>query len=227
MSNTPENFPRILPIGDSALLIELGDSIDPDINDRVYTLDDWLNVNPPDGILSWIPGYASLLISYNPLILKFSEVSVWISEQFQSCPSVQERKSRLIEIPVRYGGEDGPDLEYVADQHQISPVEVVQKHTAPIYRVGMMGFTPGFAYLMGLDPGLATPRLANPRTHVPAGSVGIAGDQTGIYPLESPGGWRLIGRTDLALFDPLNEPHFLLSPGDEVRFLVASESAVL
>jgi KipI family sensor histidine kinase inhibitor len=112
-------------------------------------------------------------------------------------------------------------LDFVARSHHLTPAEVIRRHTAPVYRVGMMGFTPGFAYLLGLDHGLETPRLTNPRTHVPAGSVGIAGGQTGIYPLDSPGGWQLIGRTDLVLFDPSREAPFLLSPGDEVRFVAA------
>jgi len=130
-----------------------------------------------------------------------------------------------VEIAVRYGGEDGPDLAFVAEYHDLNPVEVVRRHTAQTYHVGMMGFTPGFAYLMGLDPNLATPRLSTPRIVVPAGSVGIAGEQTGVYPLESPGGWRLIGRTDRTLFDPQYEPHFLFSPGDKVRF-VAQEGGI-
>ncbi len=226
MNSTPDNFPHIFPVGEAATLIELGETVDRDINDRVHALDGWLRHDHPDGVLNLIPGYASLLIKYDPLRLRFAEVYAWLSDQIQSCPPAQERKTRLVKITVRYGGDDGPDLAFVSERHQMSPEDVVQRHTAPTYRVGMMGFTPGFAYLMGLDPALVTPRLNNPRTLVPAGSVGIAGAQTGVYPLDSPGGWQLIGKTELALFDPAHEPHFLLSPGDEVRFVVDPRSAV-
>jgi inhibitor of KinA len=227
MSSIPEGFPRVTPVGECAILIEFGEQIDRDINDQVYALDAWLKKDPPDGILNQVPGYASLLVNYDPLMLSFEQISVWLAERMPSCPPAQARASRRIEIPVRYGGVDGPDLTFVAEQHRLTPTEVVQRHTAAVYQVGMMGFTPGFAYLMGLDPDLSTPRLDNPRTLVPAGSVGIAGTQTGVYPLESPGGWQLIGRTDLTLFDPVHEPHFLLAPGDEVRFVVAPGSTVL
>ena len=226
MHSKPEAFPHIQPVGESAILVQLGDTIDRQTNDRVFSVDSWLQQDPLNGILSLVPGYSTLLIVYDSLDLTYTEVSFWVLERLQSCPPLQERMTRQIEIPVHYGGEDGPDLNHVAEQHRLTPEEVVQKHTASTYQVGMMGFTPGFAYLMGLDPGLATPRLTDPRTLVPAGSVGIAGSQTGIYPLDSPGGWQLIGKTDRVLFDPVNEPHFLLSPGDEVRFVVAPRSTV-
>lgn len=226
MNPNPDSLPRVLPVGEMAVLIELGEVIDRDINDRIYALDDWLEQDHPRGVLNQVPGYASLLINYDPLKIGYEELGAWIAERLQSCPAVQKREVRQVEIPVHYGGEDGPDLEFVALQHRMTQEEVVHRHIAPSYRVGMMGFTPGFAYLLGLDPVLVTPRLADPRTLVPAGSVGIAGAQTGIYPLDSPGGWQLIGKTDLALFNPVHEPHFLLSPGDEVHFVVASGSAV-
>jgi KipI family sensor histidine kinase inhibitor len=124
-----------------------------------------------------------------------------------------------VAIPTVYGGQSGPDLEDVADLHHITPEEVVRIHSSGIYRVYMLGFTPGFAYLGGMDATIATPRLAKPRTKVPAGSVGIAGEQTGVYPLETPGGWRIIGRTSLRLFDPLADPPVYLAPGDEVQFV--------
>ena len=217
---------RIVPVGDAAVLIELGEVLDSAINQQVYALDEWLAAGALDGVLAQVPGYCSILISYDPQKLTFSEVTNWLEERLRSCPPAGQRQPRLVTIPVRYGGEDGPDLEDLAQLHQISPDEVVRRHTAPVYTVGMMGFTPGFAYLMGLDPELATPRLANPRTLVPAGAVGIAGAQTGIYPLDSPGGWQLIGRTDLDLYNPQHAPYFLLSPGDQVRFVVAEGSAV-
>ncbi len=214
------------PVGDSALLLELGESLDPEINARVLGLDLWLKQSPLQGIKTWVPGYASLLVIFDPLEIAYPDAAHWLEGCLHSCPAADIHPPKQVEVPVRYGGADGPDLVYVAECHGISPSDVVQMHSSPTYRVGMMGFTPGFAYLMGLDPNLATPRLATPRTHVPAGSVGIAGGQTGIYPLVSPGGWQLIGRTDSILFDSLNEPHFLLSPGDEVRFVALDESRV-
>ncbi len=226
MSIPPEELPRIVPVGEAAVLIELGEVLDSDINQQVFALDEWLTASPLDGLVTQVPGYCSLLISYDPLKLTYSDVAAWLEERLGSCPPASQRQPRQVRIPVRYGGEDGPDLVEVARSHRMTPVELVQRHTAPVYSVGMMGFTPGFAYLMGLDPELATPRRTNPRTNVPAGAVGIAGAQTGVYPLESPGGWQLIGRTELALFNPNLEPHFLLSPGDEVRFVVAEGSEV-
>ena len=226
MKNLPDLLPKLTPLGESALLVELAEEIDLTVNNLIYALDFWMGEAVLDGVTHWVPGYASILIHFDPLQTDVFIVQDWFRERWETCPSVSEHQPVRIQIPVRYGGEDGPDLINIAKMHHISPSDVVNMHTAPAYRVGMMGFTPGFAYLMGLDPGLATPRLDNPRTHVPAGSVGIAGHQTGIYPLESPGGWQLIGRTDSVLYDPMHEPHFLLSPGVEIRFVVAEGSAV-
>jgi KipI family sensor histidine kinase inhibitor len=226
MKNPPEPFPRLTAAGESALLVELADDINLLVNSRVYDLDFWMGESTANGVTHWVPGFSSLLIHFDPLQTDLSHVQGWFRERWRTCPTAPGRKSNRIQIPVRYGGEDGPDLGQVAKIHHLSSSDVVRRHTAPVYRVGMMGFTPGFAYLMGLDADLATPRLGDPRTHVPAGSVGIAGSQTGVYPLESPGGWQLIGRTDFTLYDPEQEPHFLLSPGDEVQFVVATESAV-
>lgn len=217
-------FPRYSPVGESALLLELSDSLIPEINDRVLDLDTWMKQSFPHGIQHWVPGYVSLLVTYDPLEIELADVEGWLWERLTSCPEAEVQAPKRVEIPVLYGGEEGPDLAHVADYHGVSPSDVIRRHTSQTYRVGMMGFTPGFAYLMGLDPDLATPRLATPRTTVPAGSVGIAGHQTGVYPLDSPGGWQLIGRTDRILFDPQHEPHFLLSPGDEVRFVAMEES---
>jgi len=219
MTSKRKTFPRFSPVGDSALLLELDDSIHVSTNRNVHALDAWLSQSPLHGVVGRVPAYISLLILYDPLIVNYDDVKSWLDERMETCSSGEITKPKRVEIPVRYGGEDGPDLADVANYHHLSPAEVVRKHTARRYRVGMMGFTPGFAYLMGLDPELATPRLATPRTLVPAGSVGIAGDQTGIYPIDSPGGWRLIGRTDCRLFNPQRDPHFLISPGDEVCFV--------
>jgi len=216
--------PRFSPVGESGLLLEFGESLDTVINTRVLNLDIWLEKSILKGVQTWVPGYISLLVLYDPLVVDLVEVKCWLEERMQNYPETEIQTPKSVEIPVRYGGEEGPDLAYVAEFHNIPPSEVIRRHMSKVYRVGMMGFTPGFAYLVGLDSSLATPRLATPRTIIPAGSIGIAGGQTGVYPLASPGGWQLIGRTDCTLFDPHHEPHFLLSPGDEVRFVAIDES---
>lgn len=214
-----EVFPRFSPVGESALLIELGNELSLSVNERVHQLDAQIRQTHQGGIVACVPGYASLLVTYNPLQISLRGVYDLIQTTIDSNAEFNGYETKYIEIPVIYGGEYGPDLFFVAKANVLPAHVVVEKHAAPVYRVGMMGFTPGFPYLLGLDPDLATPRRDTPRLQVPAGSVGIAGGQTGIYPLESPGGWQLIGRTQQELFDPNNEPHFLLSPGDVVRFV--------
>ena len=221
-----EEFPRVVPVGESALLVEMGDSISNDINHRILTIDQQLQQRRILGVVEWIPAYSSILVLFDPAQTTEPAVCRWLDD----CLTHQEEQilvdTRKIEIPVRYGGQDGPDLNFVADYHGLTPAQVVEKHAAQVYRVAMMGFTPGFAYLMGLDPDLATPRLTTPRTRVPAGSVGIADQQTGIYPLDSPGGWQIIGKTERLLFNPNQVPYFLLSPGDQVRFIPANGGLV-
>jgi inhibitor of KinA len=224
--NKPTDPNRFSPVGDSALLFNLSDEISSEVNNQIMALDSRLREKPIKGISECVPAYASLLILYDPLVLDFlalkEHVNFCINEiMVQSSPP-----RKRVTISVCYGGEGGPDLERVAEIHGLSPYDVVKLHAAPTYRVGMMGFTPGFAYLMGLDLNLATPRRDSPRTQVPEGSVGIAGSQTGVYPLESPGGWQLIGRTKQALYDPDREDPFLLSPGDEVRFTPLPEGVM-
>jgi len=219
MNVEKKGFPRITPVGDSALLIELDQKITPEINAQTHALDHRMQENLLKSVLDLVPGYSSILVRYDPLVGKYPEIEGWVWECLSSSSTEMVQSSGEIVIPVQYGGEEGPDLDFIAKYHHLTPEEVVRRHTDQIYRVGMMGFTPGFAYLMGLDPTIATPRLDTPRTRVPAGSVGIAGAQTGVYPLESPGGWQIIGRTDKKLFDPENAPYFLLSPGDAVRFI--------
>lgn len=172
-----------------------------------------------------VPAYASIAVHYEPARVAcrrdespHDAMARWIAGRIARLPDGAVPGGRVVEIPVRYGGEDGPDLEALALARGLAPDDVVALHTAPEYVVHFLGFMPGFAYLGGLDPRLATPRRAVPRTLVPAGSVGIGGAQTGVYPLASPGGWQLIGRTALALFDPAREPAALLAAGDRVRF---------
>lgn len=214
-------YPRFSPVGEGALLVTFADELSPEINHQVRVIDQLMHGSPIMGVMAWIPALVSILVLYEPLRVQLDRVKDWIESCISARTTTDDTSPKQVSIPVRYGGVDGPDLPFVAEHHGLSQVEIVKKHTEQVYRVGMMGFMPGFAYLMGLHPDLATPRLNQPRTHVPAGSVGIAGMQTGVYPLDSPGGWRLIGRTDQVLFDPLLEPHFLLSPGDEVRFVPA------
>jgi KipI family sensor histidine kinase inhibitor len=213
---------RIIPFGDSALLVQFGDEIDLEINRRVHALDACLRAGPLSNQIETVPAYSTLLVQYDPLGLTYREASAWVSAEMDRAGSLASFKSRQIEVPVRYGGEAGIDLEDVAAYHHIRAREVVRLHCARAYVIFMMGFTPGFPYMGKLDDALIVPRLETPRMRVIAGSVGIAGAQTGIYPIDSPGGWRIIGRTSLNLFDPGLGSPFLFSPGDSVRFVAES-----
>ena len=207
------------PLGDSALLVELGDKIDSVINQRVHALNVLLQANSIAGIVETVPAYCTLLIHYDPLILTFDQVTHWVRDKLTQVDDSLNRKPRQLEVPTRYGGASGPDLEAVAVSKGISAAEVVHIHSEREYIVYMMGFTPGFPYLGTLDERLIMPRLETPRTLVKAGTVAIAGSQTGIYPLASPGGWHLIGWTPLKLFDPTSESPFLFAPGDIIKFI--------
>lgn len=211
--------PRAALLGDSALLFTLSGRIDPGANARVHALAAGVAALGLPGVKALVPSYGALAVHFDPLAwdpedLERALAGAWDRAAAPPAP-------RTVEIPVRYGGEDGPDLEEVARHCGLEPGEVVRRHAGGAYRVHFLGFAPGFPYLGGLDPTLATPRRDAPRTRVPAGSVGIAGGQTGIYPLESPGGWRLIGRTPLVLFDPGRMEPCLLRPGDLLRFVEA------
>jgi len=212
--------PKIVAVGDSALLVQFGMKIDITINQYVHALAALIDASPFDGIPGIVPAYCTLLIHYDPLVLTYSKIKKRIHEKLAQLEAVPSRKPRLINVPVRYGGEYGIDLKFVADYHHVSMEDVIRIHSGRTYMIYMMGFTPGFPYMGKVDDAIITPRLEMPRTHVPAGTVAIAGSQTGIYPIESPGGWRLIGYTPLKLFDPGSESPFLFSPGDEVRFIV-------
>ena len=216
---TERKYPYFKPAGDSAVLMVLGSEIDLETNRRVHALEKKIISEPLDGITETVPTYSSLLIHYDLLSLGYQDVVDWVCLKFSQIDELQEEELHLVEIPTIYGGEDGPDLEFVAGHNQISVEKVIEIHSSQSYHVYMMGFTPGFPYLGGMDPAIAAPRLKDPRIHVPAGSVGIAGEQTGIYPIDSPGGWQIIGRTHLRLFDPSREEPFLLSPGAMVRFV--------
>ncbi|MBN1920884.1 MAG: 5-oxoprolinase subunit PxpB [Anaerolineae bacterium] len=214
-------YPRILPVGDSAFTVEFGATIEERLVAQVQDFEAVLDAHPIPGVRETVPSYCALLVVYDPQLSSAAMMQLALEQALTRMTGGVHLVGRLIEIPVRYGTGDGPDLQDVADFHQLSPEEVIALHTAPTYRVAMLGFAPGFAYLVGLDPRLATPRLATPRTYVAPGSVGIAGNQTGVYALSTPGGWRIIGRTSLVLFEPTRPEPFLLHAGDSVRFVQA------
>jgi inhibitor of KinA len=211
--------PRLLPAGDSALLIQFADEIEDSVNDRVHALTQMLYDQQRAEIVDLVPAYSSLLICYDPRRASFAEMFAFLKAALELPQAANPPEPRLIEIPVAYGGEFGPDLAFVAQHNRLTEAEAVRLHTSVVYRVYLIGFAPGFAYLGSIPEQIAAPRLETPRTRVPAGSVGIAGRQTGIYPMETPGGWQLIGRTALRLFDPNCDPPALLRPGDRVRFV--------
>jgi len=211
--------PRIVPLGDSSLLVQFVEEIDPAVNQRVHALASLLDVSPFEGIIETLPAYATLLVQYDPLTISFTQVRDFLHEKISQVEGTTSRKPKQVQVPVRYGGEYGIDLESVAHHLQLQVEEVIRIHTQRTYTVYMMGFTPGFPYMGKLDDALVMPRLESPRTRVAAGTVAIAGSQTGIYPIASPGGWQLIGWTPLKLFDPNSETPFLFAPGDEVRFI--------
>ena len=210
--------PKIVPLGDSSLLVQFGDEIDIQINQRVHALASLLDASPFKGVIETVPAYTTLLVQYDPLVISFTLVRDFLREKISQVEETASRKPRQIEVPVRYGGEYGIDLEAVARHLQLQIEDVIRIHMQRTYTVFMMGFTPGFPYMGKLDDALIMPRLEKPRTHVPAGTVAIAGSQTGIYPIASPGGWQLIGWTPLKLFDSKSETPFLFAPGDEVKF---------
>lgn len=207
----------IKPLGDSAILIELGNEINPVINQRVHALNALLkNIN---GIIETVPAYCTLLVHYDLLKFSFHQIKTLVEEKMNQLNKMNQETARRHEVKVRYGNASNSDIETVASSKNISIADVIQIHSEREYRIYMMGFTPGFPYMGILDERLHMPRLQTPRTLVRVGSVAIAGSQTGIYPLDSPGGWHIIGWTSLKLFDPTSETPFLFSPGDIVKFI--------
>lgn len=211
--------PRIRLSGDQALLIEYGDGIDPVVNERVRAVAALLKKSPPEGVKAVIPAYRNLSLLYDPLVTSPEDIMLALAELESRIREVEIPRPKIVEIPVCYGGEFGPDLDFVAEHNQLTPQEVISIHAGTDYPIYMVGFTPGFCYLGGLDKRLHTPRRRTPRTFLPAGSVGIAEAQTGMYPQDSPGGWQIIGRTPLRLFAPERENPFLYEAGDRIRFI--------
>lgn len=203
---------------DRTLLVYFGSEITLDAHVRVVKLLRLLESQPVAGFRNLHPAYCSLLIKFDPLLLTHGEVETVLRSCLDRLDEVQLPEPRDVEIPVNYGGEWGPDLNDVAEIHGITPAQVIELHASVSYVAYFLGFVPGFAYLGGLPQELATPRLPTPRRSVPAGSVGIGGNQTGVYPFATPGGWRLIGRTPVAMFRPDRDEMSMLSIGDRVRF---------
>lgn len=214
---------NILPCGDSAVSIRFGEEISPLLNARVTGFACAVETAQIQGVLELVPSYCALMVRYDPLVLSYKEI-VAALEGMKPAQAAAEEAGLLVELPVCYGGEYGPDLAYVAQHANLSVEEVVKLHTRTEYPVYMLGFTPGFPYLGGMETQLATPRLQTPRTQVAAGSVGIAGAQTGVYPMASPGGWQIIGRTPLKLYDPARDKPFLLAAGMKLRFVPIDEA---
>jgi inhibitor of KinA len=214
-------------MGDRAFLVELGDGISPAVNQRVRALFLELERLALEGVRELIPSYRSLLAIYDPLTATLSTLKPHIEEAWERLDHASLPSPKTMRVPVVYGGECGPDLDWVAGHHGITPEEVIRLHTQPTYQVYLIGFTPGYPYMGELPDALVTPRRDTPRAKVPRGSVGIAQKQTGIYPVASPGGWQIIGRTPLALFDPKRRPPSALEMGDLVQFyaITAQEMA--
>lgn len=215
---------RYLPFGENALLVEFGNAISLEINRKVIALAEAVLKAEIQGVEETVPTYRSLLVRYDPLKTAYEKLVFRIKDIERTLNDfVKEIESRKITVPVVYGGEYGSDLVYVAQFHGLTEEDVIRLHSEREYRVYMIGFIAGFPYLGEVPDKIATPRLETPRLKVPAGSVGIAEKQTGIYPCEAPGGWRIIGRTPLKLFEPLLQPPALLKPRDTVKFKPISE----
>ena len=214
----PASFPRITPASDQATLVTFGDQIGLDCHRDVLRFMTVMQRAADRFVRNLHPAYASVLVSFDPRLVTPVQLEAILHQRLLGLHEVELPAARSIEIPVCYAPEFGPDLADVAASHRLTAEEVVRLHCEPEYRVDFLGFSPGFPYLSGLSPQLATPRLATPRTRVPAGSVAIGGAQTGIYPLASPGGWRILGRTSVRLFDPEKTPATLLQIGDRVTF---------
>ena len=219
-----ENSVRFLFSGDSALVIEFGNEISVDINKKIRKMMDDIKKENIDGIVELVPTYCSLLINYDVLKIDYNtlveKLKTFLNNDLETA---EGEEVTLVEIPTLYNDEFGPDLSYVAEHNKISKEEVIKIHTGTDYLVYMLGFMPGFTYLGGMSEKIATPRLESPRLQIYPGSVGIAGKQTGMYPSMSPGGWRIIGRTPLKLYNPDSDTPVYISSGDYVRYVSISE----
>ncbi|MDQ0162984.1 5-oxoprolinase subunit PxpB [Bacillus alveayuensis] len=205
------------PLGDKAIQLQFSHEISEETIQRIRAYSAFLKEAPIQGVIEWIPAYTTLTILYEPEVISYEQLKKKL-EQIKGQTAFDSSSPIVYEIPTYYGGEFGPDLSYVAQYNNMTEKDVIKLHTSVDYLIYMMGFAPGFPYLGGMPNQIATPRLEQPRKKVSAGSVGIAGEQTGIYPLDSPGGWRIIGKTPIKLYDPRLEQPILLSPGHYLRF---------
>lgn len=218
---------KILTAGDASLLIQFGNEISPEINSKITSTVKLMKEQQIEGVVDIIPAFCSLLINYDPRVISYTEITKRMKRLLKIEIKADEMVKKVIEIPVCYGGEYGPDLKTIAENAGLSEEEVIEIHASKDYLIYMLGFLPGFCYLGGLDERIHTPRLANPRLKINAGSVGIGGSQTGIYPVESPGGWQLMGMTPVKTYDPKREEPILLSAGEYIRFVPVSEEEYL
>ncbi|RKJ07001.1 5-oxoprolinase subunit PxpB [bacterium D16-54] len=214
---------RILTAGDSSLLIEFGNEISPEINRRIAAVVELMREQHIEGVVDVIPAFCSLLVNYDPRVAGYEKMKKRLESLVRVDIKVGQVKRKIFEIPVLYGGEYGPDLASIAEHAGISQDEVIAIHSSRDYLIYMLGFLPGFCYLGGLDERIHTPRLSNPRLRIRAGSVGIGGSQTGIYPLDSPGGWQLMGMTPVKTYDPEREIPILVEAGNYIRFVPIDE----
>lgn len=216
-------YPTFQMMGDRAVLIDLGSGIDPQVSQMLRILLAVLDRQPLPGIIDLIPAYSSMTIVYDPLVMEPDQLIQRIRDIWPGLDSRDVPAAKTVEIPVVYGGERGPDLEWTAKYCGLSPEEVIAIHAGTSYLVYMIGFTPGYPYMGEVPAAIAVPRFETPRTFVPQGSVAIAQRQTGIYPVSSPGGWRIIGWTPVTMFTPQRRPPSLLTMGDQVRFIPVTE----
>lgn len=217
--------PTISPVGDRAISIDFGQVIDPKINRHIRQTIERIKALQLEGIIELVPTYCALLVEYDAMQYSYSEICNIIEPTLdEGMTDTTNELVTVVEVPTVYGGEFGPDLSFVASHNHLSEAEVISIHSGTDYLVYMLGFIPGFTYLGGMDPRIATPRLSSPRTLIPAGSVGIAGEQTGTYPSDSPGGWQIIGRTPVTMYDMSKAQAALLNAGDYVRYVPIDES---
>ena len=213
--------------GDKALFVEVGNEITPEVNKGIRNLLSAIDNSDIPGVEALAPTYRSILVYYDPLTLRVEDLKQQLAELYGNLQDADLGASKVVEIPTLYGGEYGPDIAFVATHNNLTEAEVVEVHTNSDYLVYMVGFNPGFPYLGGMSEKIATPRLPTPRVRMVPGSVGIAERQTGIYPLASPGGWWVIGRSPIKMFDPGREPPSLVEAGDLVRFTSVEEAEYL
>lgn len=217
--------PTISPVGNRAISIDFGQVIDPTINRHIRQTIERIKALQLEGIIELVPTYCALLVEYDAMLYSYSEICNIIEPTLEEgMTNTTNELVTVVEVPTVYGGEFGPDLSFVASHNHLSEDEVISIHSGTDYLVYMLGFIPGFTYLGGMDPRIATPRLSSPRTLIPAGSVGIAGEQTGTYPSDSPGGWQIIGRTPVTMYDMSKAQAALLKAGDYVRYVPIDES---